>query len=125
MLSNEERKNIVIDPIIEFCYDYILPISQDRILATHGGEISLITIDGNMICSYESIEVPEYNSNDDVTFNEKDNCYEAKRVFIDDLLIYRDNGLYGIIDYDGNIVVEAKYKGLRFNDENALEISIV
>ena len=35
MLTAEERKNFEINPIIEFCYDFILPISDDRVLATH------------------------------------------------------------------------------------------
>lgn len=123
MLTPEEIKAFKINPVIQFCYDYILPISKDRILATHGLEISLITADGDMICTHESIEVPFYTSFDDDTleYDENTNEYIGKTIYIEDILVYRENGRYGLMDYNGDIITEAKYVVLKFEDADTIQ----
>ena len=120
MLSKEELKNYKIDPTIQLCFDYVFPISHDRVLATHGDEISLITESGDLICTYDSIEVPEYNHEDD-TILDDDNHYFNEGRFIDKYLIFKEDGLLGVIDYDGDIVLDAQYKYIRFIDEDNVE----
>lgn len=123
MLTPEEIKAFEINPVIQFCYDYILPISKDRILATHGLEISLITADGDMICTHESIEVPFYTSFDEDTleYDENTNEYIGKTIYIEDILVYRENGRYGLMDYNGDIITEAKYVVLKFEDADTIQ----
>lgn len=123
MLTPEEIKAFEINPVIQFCYDYILPISKDRILATHGLEISLITADGDMICTHESIEVPFYTSFDEDTleYDENTNEYIGKTIYIEDILVYRENGRYGLMDYNGDIITEAKYVVLKFEDAETIQ----
>lgn len=126
MLTPEEIKAFEINPVIQFCYDYILPISKDRILATHGLEISLITADGDMLCTHESIEVPFYTLfNDDDTLEYDENTHEyiyvGKTVYIEDILIYREDGRYGLMDYNGEVITEAKYAVLKFEDANTIQ----
>ena len=122
MLTKEQRDNFDIDPVIKFCYDYILPITDDRVLATHGAEISLITKSGDMVCTYDSIQVPTYNDPDNCEFNPDYNCDESGRAYVDDFLLIIQDGMYGLIDYDGNIVIDPKYSVLRFVSQDKMEL---
>lgn len=120
MLSREEIKNFKIDPMIELCYDYVFPISMDRILATHGGEISLIDNDGEMLCTYDSIEVPMYYD-EEYEVKESQDIEEFVGIpkYIDDVLMMLEDGLWGLTDYDGNVIIEPMYKVIHFlNNEN-------
>ena len=122
MLSREERMNLNIDGRIYICYDYIFAISTDRILATHGGSISLITADGDMICTYDSIYVPTYANG--YHYNPDEGIDEADYEYIDDILIFVDKGKKGLIDYDGNIICEAKYHDIEFNSDSEVEVTL-
>lgn len=119
MLTKQEIAAFDIDPVIRFCYDYILPISEDRVLATHGGQISLITKDGEMLCTYDSIEVPTYHS--DKLRVDTNGDYVAEDVFVDDYLLIRENGLWGIIDYDGDIILSPVHNKLGFTGPDSIE----
>ena len=121
MLTREEIARFEIDPAVRFCFDYILPISDNRVLATLGDEISLITKDGDMICTYDSIEVPTYDSDTELVYSESENCEVAKVEYIDDILLILQDGLWGLIDYDGNVIADPIYRLLRFVSENELE----
>ena len=121
MLTREEIARFEIDPAVRFCFDYILPISDNRVLATLGDEISLITKDGDMICTYDSIEVPTYDSDTESVYSESENCEVAKVEYIDDILLILQDGLWGLIDYDGNVIADPIYRLLRFVSENELE----
>lgn len=46
MVSIAQRRELQdkLNPILYLCYDYILIISDNRVLATHGGSISLISL---------------------------------------------------------------------------------
>lgn len=121
VLTREEREKLKIDAVIELCYDYIFAISEDRILATHGSNISLITIDGEMICTYDSIYAPTYPT-DTIYYDEEEGCDRYVEEFIDDLLVFVENGKHGIMDYDGDIIVEAKYSDITFSSEGTVEI---
>lgn len=121
MLTREEIEKFDIDPAIRFCFDYILPISDDRVLATLGQEISLITKSGDMICTYDSIQIPMYYSSEFEQDSES-LAYVSKDLPVDDYLIIIDNNLYGLIDYDGNIVLEPEYSILRFISDSKMEI---
>lgn len=121
MLTKEEREKISIDAVIELCYDYIFAISKDRILATHGSSISLITIDGEMICTYDSIYAPTYPT-DTIYYDEEDGCDKYIEEFIDDLLVFNDKGKFGLMDYDGDIILDAEYSAITFNSEGSVAI---
>lgn len=58
MLTSEESEKLKISDVIYLCYDLLVPISSNRILATHGENISLIDTEGEMICTYDMIMVP-------------------------------------------------------------------
>lgn len=122
MLSKDEIKNFQIDPAIKFCYDYILPISQDRVLATHGEEISMITSDGTWICTFDSIQVPTYPDIENPYWDDKEKSYMTNDIYIDNFLIIIQDGLYGIIDYDGEIVVPAVYNKIEFINETEVNL---
>lgn len=121
MISKEERERLrdTIDPRIQLCYDYILIISEDRMLATYGGNISLVTFDAELIFTADSIYIPEYPSGTKI---DSDGNLEATYDFIDDYLIYVDNGKKGLIDYDGGIILQANYTNITFNDKQQAEI---
>ena len=131
MLTIDEIRKFSIDPMIKLCFDYILPISKDRVLATHGREISLIDTDGNMIVTYDSIELASFDKVPDTSetfIKNLDGSIEAcesEVEYIDDILIFLDDGLYGLMDYDGNIIVEAEYKSIKFISENEIEVTKV
>lgn len=120
MLTKEERASIEVDGRICLCYDFIFPISRDRILATHGGSISLISFDGIIICTHDSIYVPTYPIN--TTHDEKDDVDVAEYEYIDDILIFVDDGKKGVIDYDGEVILEAKYSDITFNSYLQAEV---
>lgn len=124
MLTKKEIEKFEMDAAVRFCFDYILPISDNRVLATHGDEISLITKDGEMICTYDSIQVPTYNSSSDFESMDDSVAMKAKPVEVDDYLIIIQDGLYGLIDYDGEIILDPKYSVLRFVGESRLECFI-
>ncbi len=122
MVSKERRKELrdKLDPRLFLCYDYILVISENRILATHGGNISLITFNGNILFTADSIYVPEYPKN-----TEYDNSEQVEKAiydYVDELLIYVMDGKEGLIDYDGNIIVNANYKQIQFLSNDNVEI---
>lgn len=119
MLTDKERAEFEMDPLIKLCFDYIYPITQDRVLATHGGSISLIDKQGIMLATHDSIELGYYDFDppeEDVSFDEDGNPLAQKsvRTYIDDILIIRDDGLYGLMDLDGEILVEPCYDRLEF-----------
>ena len=122
MLTREERENFDIDIAIQFCYDYIFPITPNRVLATHGDEISLITKDGEMICTYDSIQVPTYNSPENVIPGDEGTYQQSLANYVDDYLLILQDGMWGLIDYDGEIVLDPKYKILRFVEQDRIEI---
>lgn len=103
-----------IDPIIQLCYDYILPITSDRLLATHGNSISLIDIAGEIICTYDSIELPSYLEKHIVDEDTPDEYFDIEKKYIRNYLIIRQEGLYGIINLDGGIIVEPKHDTIKF-----------
>lgn len=121
MISKEKRKELqeLIDPRLRMCYDYILVISESRVLATHGGNISLITINGKMLFTADSIYLPEYPSY--VVYNEAENVLETVYEYVDEYLIYIDNGKKGIINYDGEILTEAKYSEIEFDSVSSIQ----
>ncbi len=120
MLSREERDKLVIDSTIYLCYDYLFAIANNRILATHGDKISLITTDGEMLCTYDSIYVPTYPSKE--YYDESEDRWIYDEEFMDDILVFIDDGKLGVLDYDGDIVLEAKYRDITFNTAQELEL---
>ena len=112
MLSREERESLDIDSKIYLCYDYIFAISKDRVLATHGASISLIKLSGEIICTHDSIYAPTYPSS--THFNEDEQVEEAEYSFLDDILIFVDDGKKGMMNYDGKIILEAIYSDITF-----------
>lgn len=120
MLSKEERASLDIDGRIYLCYDYLYAISFDRILATHGGSISLLTIDGELICTYDSIYAPTYPCS--TYYDEDEQVDVAVYEFIDDVLIFIEEGKKGIMDYNGDIILEADYSEITFNSNLEAEL---
>lgn len=118
MLTKEEMEAFEIDPVIRFCYDYILPISDNRVLATHGEQISLITKDGEMLCTYDSIEVPTYHSD---KLSMVDGDFVAEDIFVDEYLLIKENELWGLINYDGDVIISPVHNKLGFNGPNSIE----
>lgn len=122
MLKPFERKKYEdkLDARLYICYDYILIISKDRVLATHGGSISLITFNADILFTSDLIYVPQYpiDTIDEGNGEAESAVYE----YVDDLLIYVQDDKEGVIDYNGNIIVEAKYKNIQFIGESQMEI---
>ena len=121
MLSKEEIKAFTMDEMIYLCYDYIFPISHNRVLATYGQTISLIDKEGTIICTYESIEVATYRKGE--SYDEENDMWVEVREYVEDKLVYLDNGLYGILDYNGNRITEPVYREINFVTENTIEVS--
>lgn len=119
MLTAEERKNFEINPIIEFCYDFILPISEDRVLATHGDNISLITASGDMLCTYDAIFVPMYDSPTNIHYSEIEKVDVCDGTPVDGILIYISDEKFGLLDYDGNELTGPEYRVIQFYGQNS------
>lgn len=125
LLTDEERKNFEIDPMIKFCFDYILPITKDRLLATHGGSISLADKQGNLIVTFDSIELIHYDVDPpdaEITILPNGEIQAPRSLieYVDDLLKIRQDGLWGLIDMDGNILLEPMYNELIFTGPNTV-----
>jgi len=121
MLTREESEKLKISDVIYLCYDLLVPISSNRILATHGENISLIDTEGEMICTYDMIMVP---TKEDTSYilDTEDNGFETTALYVDDYLIIMQNGKQGLIDYDGNILIDAIYGEIKFNIYGELEV---
>lgn len=125
ILTPEERERVEINPLIAICYDYILPITSELMLATHGDSITLITSDGVAICTHDSIELASYidkRVNEGIGEGINEDYYTLYRVYIEDYLIIRDKGLYGLINLDGSIAIPAKYRHLEFEGIDSISI---
>lgn len=139
MLQKEERQKVDIPPIIFLCYQYIFPLSDKRVLGSNGTQIVLIDIDGYELCKYDAIQVPIYNQVDKNAkyniqqeedfenqlklFSSKDYEPDCDIEYIDEYLLVCDNGKYGVIDYDGNILIPIEYNKIEFSksdDDNIL-----
>lgn len=120
MLSKEEREKLDIDGRIYICYDYLFAISKDRVLATHGGNISLITLNGDIICTHDSIYAPQYPK--DTHYDDAEGLYVADYAYLDDMLVFVDNGRKGIMDYNGDIILDANYRDITFNTLSEAEL---
>lgn len=139
MLQKGERQKVDIPPIIFLCYQYIFPLSDKRVLGSNGTQIVLIDIDGYELCKYDTIQVPIYNQVDknakyDIQqeedfdnqlklFSSKDYEPDCDIEYIDEYLLVCDNGKYGVIDYDGNILIPIEYNKIEFSksdDDNIL-----
>lgn len=138
MLYKEERDKVEIPPIIYLCYSFVLPIRQDRLVAQDGNYFVLIDIDGHEICRYDSIHVPRYTiedpdfeykafsiedlnkakqaqqNSDESVDSENDQYNERKYPFVEDYLIVRRDNKLGVIDYDGNVLLEPEYRQIEF-----------
>ena len=121
MISKEESEKLEISGVIYLCYDLLVPISSDRILATHGDNISLINTSGEMLCTYDMIIVPTIEDSS-LIVDDINNGFETNALYIDEYLIIIHCGKYGLIDYDGNIVIEALYSNIKFNNEGSIEV---
>ena len=122
MVSIAQRRELQdkLDPILYLCYDYILIISDNRVLATHGGSISLISFDANMLFTSDVIYVPQYPVG--ISQYDDESAPEADMEYLDDMPIYVKDGKEGVIDYDGNILIEAQYSSIEFISETQMEI---
>lgn len=125
LLTDEERKNFEIDPMIKFCFDYILPITKDRLLATHGGSISLADKQGNLIVTFDSIELIHYDVDPpdaEITILSNGEIQAPRSLveYVDDLLKIKQDGLWGLIDMDGNVLLEPMYNELIFTGPNTV-----
>lgn len=121
MITKEDRQRLrdLIDPRIELCFDYLFIISEDRMLATHGGNISLVTFNGDILTTADSIYIPMYPT----SYNEESSGeIVAVYDYIDDILVYVENGKQGLIDYNGDIILEAKYSEITFDENQLAEI---
>ena len=125
MLTPKEISEFEIDPVIKFCYDFILPISDDRVLATHGAEISLITKAGDLICTYDSIEVPFYDDREDTFYSEDSKSLVSRKKYIEDMLLFKDGEFWGLLDYDGEILADAHYTSIKFVGENEIVVNYI
>lgn len=117
MISKQEMDELEIDNKLYICYDMLVPISKERILATHGKSISLIDIDGNMIVTYDLIMIPEYPDYD-YMIDENTATYSP----VEDFLLAYQDGKVGVIDYDGNIVVQIEYRSIEFTSKNEIGV---
>lgn len=117
MVSKEELASIDIDGMIYLCYDLLVPISKDRIIATHGENISLIDIKGEMICTYDMIIVPKYPEYE--LLNEYG---EVPYLDVEDYLIVHKDGKVGLIDYAGELVIDIEYSNIQFIGEGKVEV---
>lgn len=104
-----------IDPMIRFCYDFVLHISENRILATHGGVISLLDNTGYMICTYDSIELAMYEFPEE-TYIDEDGIEVGITKYVENRLLILEDDSWGIMDFDGNVLLEPSYKKISFID---------
>lgn len=116
MLTKEEMQKVNIDGRIYLCYDLLVPIAKDRILATHGESISLIDIEGSMIATYDLIIIPEYIDSD---YMIDENT--ALMTTVDKFLIVYKDGRAGAIDYDGTIVLPVEYSDVCFTSQTEIQ----
>lgn len=120
MISKEEREKLEIDGRIYICYDYLFAIEKDRILATHGSSVSLITDTAELLCTFDNIIVPTKPG--DVHYDAEHLEYYSDEDFIQDYLIYMQNGKFGLLDYDGTVVIEAQYSSIEFGADYELYV---
>lgn len=115
MSNNINKDWEELDSNLYMCYDLLVQISVDRVLATHGEGVSLISASGEMIVTYDLICIPEYIDEeymiDDMTAE-----YSMAR----DLLLAYENNRVGVIDYDGDIVVPIEYSSIVFDSPNSI-----
>lgn len=121
MLSREESERVQISEVIYLCYDLLVSISENRILATHGNNISLIDTNGEMICTYDMIIVPTMEDNSFI-FETDDHVFETQALYVDDYLIVIHAGKQGLIDYDGNVIIDTIYSEIKFNTNGSIEV---
>lgn len=131
MLQKEERQKVEIPPVIFLCYQYIFPLTENRLLGQDGTQIVLIDIDGYEICKYDTIQVPIYNQidkNAKYEINSEEDFDQQLKLFssddykpdcsieyIDDYLLVSNSGKFGVIDYDGKVLIPLEYSKIEFN----------
>lgn len=104
-----------IDSKLSLVYDLLVPITKTRILATYGNEISLIDEDGMIIVTYDLIYIPTY-------IGDINMIGEGVTKYVEGYLIVVKGSCVGLIDYDGNIVIEVAQRGIEFKSQNDVEI---
>lgn len=131
MLQKEERSKFEIPPIVQLCYTHIVPIRKDRMLATAGPKMVLIDIDGHEIFQYKFIRLAEYSDVEEIPKYLQSNVQQesewnslVERLnndefidttnYVDDILVFQDGHKYGVVDYDGNIILDLKCFSLEF-----------
>lgn len=132
MLQKEERQKFEIPPVVLLCYTHVIPIREDRMLATAGPKMVLLDKDGTEIFQYKIIRLAEYSFEDDIPLNiinsiksedgwsefvkklNNDELYDHETAYVENLLIIQDGNKFGVADYDGNILIDAKCFKLQF-----------
>ena len=120
MLSKEARLSLELDDRLYLCYDYLFAITEHKVLATHGSNMSLITTDGVMLCTYDMIYVPMYYTNEHY---DKDSGMDiADSEYVDAYLVFIKDGKKGVMDYDANIIIEPIYRDIIFDSNEHCEL---
>lgn len=131
MLQKEERQKVEIPPIIFLCYQYIFPLTEKRLIGQNGTQLVLIDIDGYELCKYDTIQVPIYNQvdkNAKYEINSKEEFDSQLKMFssddykpdcnieyIDDYLLVSNSGKFGVIDYNGKVLIPLEYNKIEFS----------
>lgn len=141
MIQGEERQNFEIPPVVLLCYQNIVPIREDRMLATAGPNMVILDKEGTEVFQYKIIRLAEYQDGQEIpehiinqiqqkiewdSFVDKLNRGEFQsngREFVDNLLIISDGKKFGLVDYDGNILLDTKYNQLQF--QHGIDGSII
>lgn len=141
MLQREERQNFEIPPVVLLCYQNVVPIREDRMLATAGPNMVILDKKGTEVFQYKIIRLAEYQDGQEIpehiinqirqkiewdSFVDKLNKGEFQskdREFVDNLLIISDGKKFGLVDYDGNILLDTKYNQLQF--QHGIDGSII
>lgn len=121
-LKTGDISNTTVDERVYIAYDNVKPISDTRLIGELDGTKVLLTSTGELLAQYDSILVPDCGELiHDGTYTI--NTLDADNVH--GILIVQENGLCGVMDYDGNIVLPINHLDIHIvnkTDTEGLEI---
>lgn len=117
MLTKDEIEKTELNPLLDVVFDYMIPISKDRILAANNSGMYLMTDNGDIVCFYDMIAIPQY-----VDLDQMKSDYEAEVIDVDTYLLAYSGNKVGIIDYNGEIIYPIEFRDIRFTSPNDIEV---
>lgn len=119
--TQAETATLSINEAIYIVSDKVIHIDSTRLIANIGDKQSLFSSDGEILATYDGIRMIDYCDAIDDLSSAWDSTYTVLK-YVAGILLVKENSLYGIIDYNGKLVMPIQIRNIRAKSSSVLAI---